>query len=102
MAGRNTFFIAGYGPLQLSHQGGHQEIVGYGASYGPLQRCHRGDNQEIAGYGAGHGHGPLQCSHQGDHQEIAAPLPSTKILTHETVSKNVFLGSLHVSKISIL
>ena len=26
MAVRNTFFIAGYGPLQRSHQGDHQEI----------------------------------------------------------------------------
>ena len=41
MAVWNTFFhkeIAGYGPLQSSHQGDGQEIVGYGAGYGPLQR----------------------------------------------------------------
>ena len=34
--------IAGYGPLQSSHQGYHQEIEGYGAGYGPLQRSHQG------------------------------------------------------------
>ena len=37
---RNTLFIAGYGPLQRSHQVDHQDIVGYGAGYGPLQRSH--------------------------------------------------------------
>ena len=42
-------FIAGYGPLQSSHQGDHQEIAGYGAGYGPLQHSHRGDHHEIAG-----------------------------------------------------
>ena len=42
-------FIAGYGPLQRSHQGDHQEIAGYGAGYGPLQRSHRKDHHEIAG-----------------------------------------------------
>ena len=41
MAIRNTFFIAGYGPLQRSHQVDHQDIGGYGAGYGPLQRSHR-------------------------------------------------------------
>ena len=51
MAVRNTFFIAGYGPLQSSHQGDHQEIAEYGAGYGPLQRSHRGDHHNIAGYG---------------------------------------------------
>ena len=38
MAIRNTFFIAGYGPLQRSHQGDHHEIAGYG----PLQSSHQG------------------------------------------------------------
>ena len=38
MAVRNTFFIAGYGPLQRSHQGDHHEIAGYG----PLQSSHQG------------------------------------------------------------
>ena len=61
--------IAGYGPLHGSHQGDHQEIVGYGACYGPLQRSHQGDHHEIAGHGAGYG--PLQRSHEGDHHEIA-------------------------------
>ena len=32
--------IAGYGPLQSSHQGDHHEIAGYGAGYGPLQHSH--------------------------------------------------------------
>ena len=59
VAVRNIFFIAGYGPLQNSHQGGHQEVAGYGKGYGPLQRSHQGDHHEIAGYG------PLQSSHQG-------------------------------------
>ena len=36
MAVRNTFFLAGYGPLQRSHQGDKQEIAGYGAGYGPF------------------------------------------------------------------
>ena len=47
MAVRNTVFIAGYGPLQHSHQGDRQEIAGYGAGYGLLQRSHQGDHQEI-------------------------------------------------------
>ena len=55
MAVRNTFFIAGYGSLQSSYQGDHQEIAGYG----PLQRSHQGDHNEISGYG------PFQSSHQG-------------------------------------
>ena len=59
MAGRNTFFIAGYGPCQRSHQGDHQEIAGYGAGYGPIQRFYQGDHHEIIVYG------PLQSSHQG-------------------------------------
>ena len=49
MAVRNTFFIAGYEPLQRSHQGDHLEISGYGAGYWPLKRYHRGDHQEITG-----------------------------------------------------
>ena len=72
MAVRNTFFhpeIEGYGPLQSSHQGDHQEIAGYGAGYGPLQYSHQGDHHEIAGYCAGYG--PFQRSHQGNHHEIA-------------------------------
>ena len=39
MAVRNTFFhqeIAGYAPLQSSHQGDHQEIAGYGEGNWPL------------------------------------------------------------------
>ena len=44
MAVRNTFFIAGYEPLQRFHQGDHLEISGYGADYWPLQRSHRGDH----------------------------------------------------------
>ena len=47
---RNTFFIAGYGPFQCSHQGDHKEIAGYGAGYGPLQCSHQGDHHEIVGY----------------------------------------------------
>ena len=33
--------IAGYGPLQSSHQGDHKEIAGYGACLGPLQSSHQ-------------------------------------------------------------
>ena len=53
MVVRNTFFIAGYGPLQSSHQRDHQEIACYGPGYGPLQNSHHGDHHEIAGYGRG-------------------------------------------------
>ena len=59
MAVRNTISIADYGHFQISHQGDHQEIAGYGAGYGPLQRSHQEDHHEIAGYV------PLQSSHQG-------------------------------------
>ena len=41
MAVRNIFFMAGYGPLQSSHQGDHQAIAGYGAGYGPLWCSHQ-------------------------------------------------------------
>ena len=47
VAVRNIFFIAGYGPLQNSHQGGHQEVACYGKGYGPLQRSHQEDHHEI-------------------------------------------------------
>ena len=56
MAVRNTYLIAGYGHLQSSHQGDHQEIAGYCVGYGPLQRSHCGDHHEIASF---------QSSHQG-------------------------------------
>ena len=56
---KEEIFIAGYGPLQSSHQGDHQKIAGYCAGYGPLQRSHQGVHHEIDGYG------PLQSSHQG-------------------------------------
>ena len=46
MAIRNTFFIAGYGPLQRSHQGHHKKIAGYGAGFEPLQRSQQGDHHE--------------------------------------------------------
>ena len=38
---QEKFFSSGYGPLQSSHQGDHQEVAGYGAGYGPLQRFHQ-------------------------------------------------------------
>ena len=53
MAFRNTFFhqqIAGYRPIQSSHQGDQQEIAGYGTGFGPLQRSHQGDYHEIVRY----------------------------------------------------
>ena len=37
----------------------HHKIAGYCTGYGPLQRSHQGDHQEIAG------NGPLQSSDQG-------------------------------------
>ena len=56
--------IAGYGPLQSSHQGVHQEIAVYSVGYEPLQSSHPEDHHEIAGYG------PLLSSHQGDRLPI--------------------------------
>ena len=44
--------FAGYGPLQGSIQGDHQEIASYGVGYGPLKRSHQGEHYDIAGYGA--------------------------------------------------
>ena len=58
MAVMITFFIAGYGPHQSSHQVDHQETAGYGAGYEPLPHSHQGDQYEIAGCG------PLQSSRQ--------------------------------------
>ena len=39
--GCHRVFNSGYGFLQRSHQGDHQEIAGYGAGYGPIQRSHQ-------------------------------------------------------------
>ena len=58
MAVMSSFFIAGYGPHQSSHQGDHQETAGYGAGYEPFQISHQGDQYDIAGCG------PIQSSRQ--------------------------------------